>query len=201
MKHYIVSATFLLIFTSSLFCQIEALTTDGRKVILQNDGTWTFADTTSVTDRRLDPNDCSSMIISETDKMTGKTFVSSRTIVVTDDGKTGFKIFIMRLKEETISLSIGVYGASSCIDEGSKINILFTDGNRIELKTDNKFNCDGDATVYFGGYWGKKKELNMLRYRQIATMRVWTTKSFVQKDFNEENKILFQGGMKCLLNK
>lgn len=85
-------------------------------------------------------------------------------------------------------LVIQAVGAGSCIDEGAKINILFDDGSRLELSSNGDFNCKGKATVYFGGSFGKRKELNELKTKKISTMRVWTSDSYVEKDFAQDNK-------------
>ena len=82
---------------------------------------------------------------------------------------------------------IEAMGGGSCIDKGNKINILFTDGSRLELFSDGKFNCQGQATVYFGGIFGKESQLAELILKKIATMRVWTSNSFVEKYFSTKN--------------
>ncbi len=69
-----------------------------------------------------------------------------------------------------MGLIIQAVGAGSCIDEGSKINILFTDGTRLELVSEDDYNCKGKATAYFGDVFGKKTQLAELKTKKIQTM-------------------------------
>ena len=111
---------------------------------------------------------------------------------------TGFGIYMMLSSPNAIILVIQAVGAGSCIDEGAKINILFTDGTRLELLTDSKFNCDRKATVYFGGIFGKKNQLSQLKTKKIQTMRVWTEDGYVERDFSSENQDAFYYTLNCL---
>jgi len=101
--------------------------------------------------------------------------------------------------KNSLILSIYADGAGSCIDKGSKINILFTDGTRLELLTDGDFNCKSKATVYFGDVFGKKKELNELKSKKVTTMRVWTSDSYVEEDFTTDNQNVFFYTVNCLM--
>lgn len=178
----------------------EATTATGKKVILNPDGTWKYL--IEVKRETLsDPSDCNNWIETETDKVSGSTSISSKEMltVSTDGGKTGFGIYLILSERGILILSIQAVGAGSCIDEGDKINILFADGSRLELASDGKFNCDANATVYFGGAFGKKTQLNELKTKKIATMRVWTSDSFVEKDFNEQNQNEFNSVINCLM--
>ncbi|HNO18873.1 MAG TPA: hypothetical protein PKM24_11255 [Saprospiraceae bacterium] len=178
----------------------KATTENGKKVILNSDGTWKYADTVKSVQKSLDPNDCSNWISTETDKMDGSTSTASKNtiIVSTDGGKKGFGIFMMQGSKGGVILSIQAVGAGSCIDEGAKINILFTDGSRLVLSNNGKFNCKGNSTVYFGGVFGKKSELEELKTKKIQTMRVWTSDSYVEKDFTTDNQEEFFNVINCL---
>ena len=177
----------------SLFAQTEATTKDGKKVILNEDGTYKYDKTIVVTETvNLE---CSKLIATEIDKMTGKSSTASKkSLIVSDDGgKKGFGIFLMNSSSGSMIISISAVGAGGCIDDENKMNILFRDGTRLELVNNGKFNCKSKFTLYFGGAFGKKKELEMLRTKEIETMRVWTSKSFVEKDFTpEQSKELIQ---------
>ena len=98
----------------------------------------------------------------------------------------------------TVVLSIQAAGGGSCIDEDDKMNILFRDGTRIELINNGKFNCEGKFTLYLGGKIGGKKELESFRSKEIETMRIWTSKSYVEKDFNDSESRQFMQTVSCL---
>ena len=179
----------------------EATTKSGKKVILNPDGTWKYAEEKKKV-TTTDPSDCSNYIETTEDKMTGRktTAAKSSIVVSTDGGKKGLGILLMLSEKGTIIMSISAVGAGHCIDEGDKINILFADGSKLELASDGKFNCQGDATVYFGGVFGKKKQLEELKSKKIQTMRVWTSDGFVEKDFTSDNSQEFFQTINCLLN-
>lgn len=148
----------------------------------------------------VNSSDCSNWITTETDKVSGNTTTAAlNTLVVwTDGGNEGFGIFMMKSSQGGLILSIQAAGAGNCIDKGAKINILFTDGSRLELASDGDFNCKAKATVYFGGVFGKKKQLAELKTKKIQTMRVWTSDSYVEKDFTEDNQSEFYNVINCL---
>ena len=68
----------------------------------------------------------------------------------------------------------------------------------MELRTDNKFNCDAKVTVYFGGVFGKKAELRELQQKKISAMRVWTRNSFVEENFSDYDSKIFLYTLRCL---
>jgi len=177
----------------------EATTTDGKKVILNSDGTWKYAEVKKDT-VKVNFSDCSNWIATETDKVSGNTFTAAKNalIVSADGGRKGFGIFMMQGSEAELILTIKAVGAGNCIDEGAKINILFADGSRLELASEMDFNCERRATVYFGGVFGKKKQLEELKTKKIQTMRVWTNDGYVQEDFTVDNQIEFYNVINCL---
>ncbi len=191
--------TVLISMTSSFGQTQEATTADGKKVILNSDGSWKYAEVKKNT-TKVNSSDCSNWIATETDKVSGNTSTAAKhtLFVSTDGGKKGFGIFMMQTSKGELILVIQAVGAGSCIDEGSKINILFTDGSRLELLSEGDFNCKGDATVYFGGVFGKKTQLEELKTKKIQTMRVWTNDGYVEKDFTTDNQEEFLNVINCL---
>ena len=178
----------------------KATTENGKKVILNDDGTWKYADTIKTVTTNLDPNDCSNWIKTKEDKVSGESYTSMKEylIVSKDDGKNGFGISLMLSGKSSIILSVKAAGASGCIDKGSKINILFTDGTRLELASAEDFNCKGNATLYFGDVFGKKKQLAELQTKKIEVMRVWTSESYVEEKFEDEQAEQFKNALNCL---
>ncbi|WP_242132613.1 hypothetical protein [Aestuariivivens marinum] len=204
MKKILLTTTLSFFFGQILLAQINATTDDGKKVLLKENGTWEYVqekinETTETTELS---SDCSNYILTETDKMTGKSSTGAKeTLIISQDGgKTGFGIFALNSSNSNaLILSIQAVGAGSCIDDDNKINILFRDGSRLELYNDGKFNCDAKMTLYFGGIFGKKKQLNELATKEIETMRVWTSKSYVEKDFTSEQSKRLMKTISCLM--
>lgn len=186
----------LILVSTSLSAQQEATTRDGKKVILNENGTWIYKPVEKVSTSNLD---CSDLIITQTDKMTGKSsVVSSETLIISDDdGKTGFGVGFLDVSG-TVVFSILTVGAGSCIDDSDKMNVLFRDGTRLELTNNGGFNCDSKFTLYFGTSFGKKKELQIFKTKEIESMRIWTSKSYVEKDFSNAQSKRFMKTVNCL---
>ena len=132
------------------------------------------------------------------DKMTGKTMYSTKTIIVSKDEVNGYATRFLKSSSGSIIWSIRFVGCGGCIDEDAKIDILFRSGKKMTIYGNNDFNCDNKLVVYFGGTFGKKKELQALCNNEVETIRVHTTQSFCQEDFTEEDSKEFINGLNCI---
>jgi hypothetical protein len=202
MKKIIFTISILAFTVLSTFAQTEATTNDEKKVILNDDGTWKYVETSVEKQEPVNSSDCSNYISTEVDKVTGKSTVAAKEMLIVskDGGKNGFGFIIMKSDRGSIIFSIQAVGAGNCIDDDNKMNVLFRDGTRIELFNDGKFNCDAKYTQYFGGVFGKKKELEMFRTKEVETIRIWTSKSYVEEDFTSEQSKQLLHTVDCLLN-
>lgn len=147
--------------------------------------------------------ECDKWIKVKTDSASGKqTRVANSEMLISEDGgKTGLSIYsFMNTSGKVIVVSIQAFGAGHCVDKGDKINILFTDGTRLDLTNTNDFNCDGSSTLYFGGGLGKKDEMKILASKKVKTMRVWTRDDYMQNTFSTEQATAFMETLKCLSN-
>jgi hypothetical protein len=199
MKKTIITLLLLIICTTKIWGQLEVITPDGRKVILKNDGTWNYLDT-AVKKNTINSFTCQDLILTELDKVTGETYISAKELLVVSQngGKTGFGIYLMKVTGG-IALNMTAVGAGNCIDDDDKMNILFRDGSRLELTQDGDFNCKSEFVLYFGGSFGKKRALEELGTKQIATMRVWTSDGYVEEDFSEQLSLQIMKTIDCLL--
>ena len=178
---------------------------NGKKVILNNNGTWKYIEgdktsETSLVQANKDPNDCSNWIKTETDKFTGRSITTGKNaIVITNTiGNNGLRILLMLGSDNGIIFSTQIVGAGRCIEERAKIYILFTDNSKLLLSSSSKFNCKGNATIYFGGVFGNKSELEELITKKIQSMRVVTSDGYVESDFNVNNQEEFYNQINCL---
>jgi hypothetical protein len=180
------------------FPQIKATTQDNREVLLNENGSWVYAEEPT---EKSDPMDlqCEDLITKEMDKVTGELTISAKDpLIISNKDDDKLNIIFVKGDRDVIIVGIQAIGASRCIDDDDKINILFRDGTRLELRNNGKFNCDAMNTQYFGGLFGKKKELTMLREKEIETMRVWTSDGYVEEDFTLEQSTKFRLIMDCL---
>lgn len=183
------------------FPQIKATTQDGKEILLNENGTWAFIEASVEKDTSLDLQ-CEDLISEEIDKVTGETTISAKEpLIISNKDEDKLNILFVKGDRDVIIVLIQAIGASSCIDDDDKINILFRDGTRLELRNNGKFNCKSMNTQYFGGLFGKKKELNMLREKEIETMRVWTSDGYVEENFTLEQSAKFRLIMDCISSK
>lgn len=102
-----------------------------------------------------------------------------------------------------IEIIMFVYGASKCMDKDSEVNFLFKNGERLKLLNKFSFNCENTAylsfIVPFSEYLQEeKKEFEKLTTLQISTLRVWTSKGYVQVNFDSSNSELLRKQLSVL---
>ena len=110
MKRIIITVLLGLFAISLLQAQTEATTKHGKKVILYDDGTWKYSETTKAKTSQIS-FECSDLIETKTDKMTGDTSIYSREpLVISDDGgKKGFLILFIKSSYNTIIMYKCIY--------------------------------------------------------------------------------------------
>lgn len=144
--------------------------------------------------------ECDDYIEVTKDKMTGNVAITAPIdpIISSDDGKNGLSMYWLAERRILILKLMVLEGG--CIDQGGDINVLFRDGTRLTTKHNEKFNCKGDATVWFFMAY-KKKELEMMTTKEIEAIRVVTHDSYVQRELTEEQSSLLLNSAKCMLAK
>ncbi|MDZ7740995.1 MAG: hypothetical protein U5Q03_04410 [Bacteroidota bacterium] len=191
---------FLFLFACPVvFSQKTATTEDGQKVILQEDGTWMYADE----QQQAEGLSCEDLISIETDKMTGKSVIGAKKLLKVlkdEENQNGFAIFVHKGKRSII-FSIKVLGASNCIQDDSRILILFRDGERMELTNEGGANCEANFTLMFEGPAGKKRELRKFGSKEVESFRIWTARGFVENDFSPIQSLHFMKIVSCLTDK
>lgn len=179
---------------------IEATTATGKKVILSPDGTWKYAGDekqkpgekpeepkkekktpTPVTGTM--PADCEELLEVTDDTRTGLRITRSKSRMIADEtgGKTQLGIAVQKNSKQIITLLLYPIGSGNCIGEGNKVDIEFTDGSKMELSHDGFANCNGESSINFGGNYGKKKQLELLKTKKIKKIKAWTQQGSVQQ--------------------
>lgn len=199
----------------------EATTRSGKKVILYPDGRWKYAD--EATDKpvqkvkepikekekkpalqpaTITPTDCDDQLEVIDESRTGLRITRSKNRMIVEGGGDKGQIGISLQKNSKGILTLFLYpvGAGSCIGEGNRVNIEFTDGSKTEFGHDAFANCLGESSVNFGGNYGKKKQLELLKSKKIKKIRVWTQEGSVQQQLPAEIRDNLQRLFLCLGN-
>lgn len=193
----------------------EATTKSGKKVILYQDGTWKYADETvkRPEEKTKEPvkekkavitttgvsADCEAMLEITDDSKTGLRITKTKNMIIVAEtgGNNQLGIVVQKNSKGIITLGLRPVGAGECIEEGNKVNIVFTDGSKTELAHDGFANCNGESSVSFGGSFGKKKQFDQLRSKKIKTIKVWTRQGSVQQNLSDENQATLLKLLNC----
>ncbi|HRH57690.1 MAG TPA: hypothetical protein PLS10_08565 [Chitinophagales bacterium] len=147
--------------------------------------------------------DCSKYISVTFDEVSGKTTTAAKDFILLNDElklSDYLKLLISLGNNKSNELIFYFYakGNVGCTDEDGLINILFTDGSRIELHN-RDFNCKNVSSFYLGGIWGFDDELYQLKSKKIKTIRVWFTSKFIEKTLTAEQQITIYNTINCLM--
>ena len=128
------------------------------------------------------PDKCAGKIIELTDSVNGTFTRAFKDKLVVSNSPQERLEFDLKQFNEAIVFSVLIKGAGDyCLDETSKMTVKFVSGESVTLPMDGKFNCDNEFAAFFGGPFGKKKEFRMFLDNEIATLRVETRKSVIDK--------------------
>lgn len=118
---------------------------------------------------------CDSVIVRDVDEFNGTANWSNKeNIIISKDGKNGMSMILVMPDRSTKKTLIWVTTSTEvgCVDEGGKVELVLRDGTRLALYSNNSFNCQGKTTVYFGGMFGRKSDLQKLATAPIDMIRV-----------------------------
>ncbi|TRW25721.1 hypothetical protein FMM05_05730 [Flavobacterium zepuense] len=153
----------LFVATISAVAQTEATTKDGKKVVLNSNGTWAYAD-----------GDCN--LLTETKTYTGgKTMTSAKEpIKLFDDAsaKTGVSLDAIKGSSSLI-LNFGrIERIAICINKNAPLNLEFTDGTKLVLKHMGELDCKGNFSCFLGEQMNTGKELGVLKSKKIKKVSI-----------------------------
>jgi hypothetical protein len=143
---------------------------------------------------------CETLIETTTDRMTGKT--SHRSVVsipfqmAATDKSARLTIYKSR---RAVDLYFKFTGTLHCIDQYQDITILMRDGQRIKLKNDNSYNCDGLFVVSFINTASPRRHARTLAQKEIQAFRVSARSGFFEVDLFEHQSKTIMHTINCLL--
>ncbi len=144
---------------------------------------------------------CDNHLTYTTDEFTGKgSWTNKQDFLISPDGKNGMGTYLIMSDNKDKTL-IWVIASTEvgCVDEGAKVELVFTDQTRMTLYGNGKFNCQGKATVYFGSVFGKKNEMTKIATTPIEMIRVHGSRSLHSEKFDTQMGIDFMNAFNCLV--
>jgi hypothetical protein len=159
----------LSIISAASYCQTEATTKDGKKVILNKDMTWAYADCGNLTETKTYTG--------------GKVMTSSKgNIRISSDGNSGLDLAILK-GTGTIILNFATVGYEiKCVRKDAPGTIEFTDGSTISIKHMGDLNCTGNFSGFFGSGMGNDAVAKTLKSKAVkkVTLEYTDTKNNVE---------------------
>jgi len=126
-----------------------------------------------------DTNNPSLWVARKIDDMEGDTtYYSTRYVVVSNESKKkGLRISIQRVMSMDLYwVSIYAIGAGSCVDEHSRIIILFEDQTKRDFEGEHDFNCDGRASFSLS-----QEDIDLYLSKAVSKIRVYTRNGYIEE--------------------
>ena len=184
MKKIIFTVLTSMLISFGVFAQTEATTDDGRKVLLNVDGTYTWVATEKKTEAVNENTEGEYYVGKHVDDMTDKIYYySSKKLICQDkakdegfalsynfDGKTDNTIKISGLSLKVVGLD--------CL-ENIELLFLFDDDSKLSIKSWNDFNCKGNAWYQLTS--SQTKELGSKTIKKIRVQNGRNYKSYTHE--------------------
>lgn len=185
MKKTILIASLFL--TLGAFAQTEATTKDGKKVILNKNGTWLYAE-------------CASLLKTET--VGGKPMTSAKDNikVSSDGGLTGLSVSLIKGSESVILNFAPLEKDVICVNKNAPMTITFTDGTSLNINHMGTLNCEGNFSVFLGEAMQNSSSLEKLTTKQIKKISIeyTSTEGGVIKKYSKESVVDAATGAKLM---
>jgi hypothetical protein len=98
----------------------------------------------------------------------------------------------------TVALTIHSVGAGACVNDGDKVELVFTDSAKLELANMAKFNCQAESSIYFNSALNNADQLQILAEKQIARITVWTKKKNLTRNVSDQTSTEIRELFSCL---
>lgn len=177
----------------------ETLTrANGKKITVNENGTWSYAKGASQTDH----NDCAKYITTSVNSISGSinTTAINQLTLSKDNGKTGLSILLMNSKDNTTTIVSMKTIETNCIIEKTKIAVVFSDGSSSQITSNGSYNCEGRSTLYFGGSFGSNENLQQLTTKDIDTLMLATEIGVISYKFTDKEAKVIKNTLSCLSN-
>ena len=194
-KNFLFMLALVFIYTTS-YAQIKATTEAGKKVTLNQDGTYEYVKE----DAQKEVSSNTFYVIKHVDEMTDKVLHYTNKKLVHTAGKRGFSAGY-NVKENKAG-NVAVTGLMvkavglKCL-ENVKIYFLFEDGSKFNITSWNDFNCKNNA--WFNLSQKHKNQLSAKTLRKIKIQNGYNSE-FITYELSEEDKTYFVEMSKSIKN-
>lgn len=148
--------------------------------------------------------DCSNIII-KVDKFTSDTTIQLKTPLIIKESGTTENFISQFVYYKNANLKVILFSCKSinCVDESSKVYILFKDGTRLIINSMSDFECNGIMTIAVTGSASSNstEPMESLFSKKIAALRIYGFSSIVDVELTEKESNTFYNQIQCWNNK
>ena len=201
----------LLVISSAAYAQISAVTQDGRFVILNEDGTWRYADVPAEPKKEEKKKkkkgsgasfSCDEVVGSYTDEVSGEEVTGLlQGFVKASDPQYVQASELFKRPGGIVAWTLKVSAIQGCTDQIPAIDIKFVDGSTMKLKVENDFVCDNVLSFFLGKKLGTKNELKKLGSGEIESVTVPTRDGPKEVTFFENHAAAIFRTFQCIGDK
>ncbi len=165
---------------------------DGRRVLLNDDGTWEEAPAAA-----LPAGDCAALVSEETDPATNQRWVSSPTFKWSQDvtHSLTFRVLSPVSAPGTVNWNLTLSGVGAAVTGKSTMIARFTDGTEVTLQNGVSLNYDG---LFALGFAKGSSSLEDFATRELASLRVWGRDGYVEVTPGAEQAATLRQTFACL---
>ncbi len=218
----ILTLLFLLCFSVSIQAQVIATTEDGKKVVLNSDGTWLSLEDymkslnggaptpkpkgkkeeSTPAAKRVTMADfkCGEISVERmnTQSQEMEKSLKEEITISEEEEEKKFTTSLRANKNKTFVWDFRIRGQQGCAAQTPMVRVTFQDGSNIRLKVQNDFVCDSDVSVFLSKGLGNKNDLKALKGKPISLISVEARGGIIEEDLTDEQAAILQKAFNCL---
>ena len=193
-----------------------ATTEDGRKVILNKDGTWQYVVVPDSTQNKTNKNPnisntpqgvavlndfrCEDIIRTRMNVQTQQDNLAlSEPLIISEEGdEKEFSMLLGVNSSRTYTWDLTISRTKGCATETPMVVLTFVDNSSIRLPVKNDFVCDKKISMFLSKGLGNKGDLKALRTKPIRSIDVETRSGHIVEDLSLEQGVMLQKAFICL---
>lgn len=202
-----------LLLAVSVQAQIKATTEDGREVILNKDGTWSYVEETKkkeekkskrkevVTPPKIETIPCEQVVADQRNQLLGEFKGLQKRLVFSTSTAHKLSADLRLTSNGTMVWNIKLTGVKGCKEQTPTLFLHFDDDSVEELPVATDFICDDEISIYLVNKRNNKSLFKSLRTKQITRLEIESRRGRISQPVVEEESRVLYSAVGCLLGK
>jgi hypothetical protein len=143
---------------------------------------------------------CSKYVTQSYDSITDESYSSAEILIPARGKAIGFAVLLFTgTYHDYVTCDIVCVSQSMvCLNYRNAMSFVFTDGSKLDIKSDGDFNCEGNSELHFGGAYEHKREYQIFKSREIQSIGIMTANGWVQNTLTAEQGRQIRFAFECL---